>query len=80
MPSSSCIAREGESTELFEPSFSGPLYRSREPLDLNKFYLIIPDTIGHGSRASPATGFEHILRIPGQGGRDSGVKPVSIAK
>jgi homoserine O-acetyltransferase/O-succinyltransferase len=45
-----------DTTELLEPSFSGPLYGPGEPLDLNKFYLIIPDSIGHGKSSKPSDG------------------------
>lgn len=34
----------------------GPLYGPGEPLDLNKFYLIIPDDIGHGKSSKPSDG------------------------
>jgi homoserine O-acetyltransferase/O-succinyltransferase len=45
-----------DTTELFEPPFSGPLYGPGEPLDLNKFYLIIPDSIGHGKSSKRSDG------------------------
>jgi len=46
----------GDYTEFLEPSLSGPLYGSGAPLDLNKFYLIIPDGIGHGKSSKPSDG------------------------
>ena len=47
----------GNSTsELLNPALSGPLYGPGEPLDLNKFYLIIPDSIGHGKTSKPSDG------------------------
>jgi homoserine O-acetyltransferase len=46
----------GDTTEFFEPSLSGLLYGPGEPLDLNKFYLIVPDSIGHGKSSKPSDG------------------------
>ena len=44
----------GSTSELLNPALSVPLYGPGEPLDLNKFYLIIPDSIGHGKSSKPA--------------------------
>jgi homoserine O-acetyltransferase len=43
-------------TEFFEPEFSGPLYGPGQPFDLTKYYLIIPDAIGHGNSSKPSDG------------------------
>lgn len=45
-----------DTTEFFEADFSGPLYGPGQPLDLTKFYLIIPDAIGHGKSSKPSDG------------------------
>jgi homoserine O-acetyltransferase len=45
-----------DTTEFLEPSFSGPLYGPGQPFELNKFYLIIPDGIGHGKSSKPSDG------------------------
>jgi homoserine O-acetyltransferase len=45
-----------DTTEFVEPPFSGPLYGSGQPLDVTKFYLIIPDAIGHGKSSKPSDG------------------------
>jgi homoserine O-acetyltransferase len=45
-----------DTTEFFEPSFSGSLYGPGQPFDLTKFYLIIPDAIGHGKSSKPSDG------------------------
>jgi homoserine O-acetyltransferase len=42
--------------EFFIPSFSGTLYGSGQPFDLSRFYLIIPDAIGHGKSSKPSDG------------------------
>ena len=49
----------GDTTEFFDSDFSGPLYGAGEPLDLAKFYLIIPDSIGHGKSSKPSDGLRH---------------------
>lgn len=46
----------GDTSEFFEPAFSSPLYGPGQPLDLTKFYLIIPDAIGHGQSSKPSDG------------------------
>jgi homoserine O-acetyltransferase len=45
-----------DTTEFFDPDFSVPLYGLGQPLDLTKFYLIIPDAIGHGKSSKPSDG------------------------
>ena len=46
----------GDTTEFFEPSFSGPLFGPGQPFDLKRFYLIVPDAIGHGKSSKPSQG------------------------
>jgi homoserine O-acetyltransferase len=41
-----------DTTELLGPSFSGPLYGPGQPFDLTKFFVIIPDAIGHGKSSN----------------------------
>jgi homoserine O-acetyltransferase len=45
-----------DTTEFFESSFTGPLYGANQSLDLTKFYLVIPDAIGHGKSSKPSDG------------------------
>ncbi len=52
-----------DTTEFFESSFSGPLYGSGHTLDLSKFYLVIPDAIGHGKSSKPSEGLRGHFRI-----------------
>lgn len=49
-----------DTTEFFESDFSGPLYGPGQPFDLSKFYVVIPDSIGHGKSSKPSDG----LRAP----------------
>jgi homoserine O-acetyltransferase len=44
----------GDTSELFEPAFSGLLYGPGQLFDLSKFYVIIPDAIGHGKSSKPS--------------------------
>jgi homoserine O-acetyltransferase len=37
----------------------GPLFGPGEAFDLTQWYLVLPDSIGHGNPASPATGCAH---------------------
>jgi homoserine O-acetyltransferase/O-succinyltransferase len=45
-----------DTTEFFDPEFSEPLFGTGKPFDLSKFYLIIPDAIGHGKSSKPSAG------------------------
>jgi homoserine O-acetyltransferase len=45
-----------DTTEFLGPAFSGPLYGPGQPFDLTKFYIIIPDAIGHGKSSKPSDG------------------------
>jgi homoserine O-acetyltransferase len=46
----------GSTTELFADTFSDALYGAGSPLDLAKFYIVIPDAIGHGKSSKPSDG------------------------
>jgi homoserine O-acetyltransferase len=45
-----------DTTEFLEPIFSEHLYGPGQPFDLTKFYVIIPDAIGHGKSSKPSDG------------------------
>ena len=62
-------ATGGDTTEfLNDPDFSAPLFGTGEPLDLKKFYVIIPDSIGHGLSSKPSDGLR--AHFPHYGYRD----------
>ena len=45
----------GDSHQTFlEPGFAEVLYGPGQPLDLQKYYLVIPDCIGHGKSSKPS--------------------------
>lgn len=46
----------GDGSDFLAPSFSSPLFGPGQPLDVTKFYLIIPDSIGHGKSSKPSDG------------------------
>src|SRR4051794_28460984 len=38
----------GSATSMLTPGFAGELFGAGQPLDASKYYIIIPDGIGHG--------------------------------
>lgn len=47
-----------DTTEFLDPEFSEPLFGTGTPLDLSRFYIIIPDAIGHGKSSKPSDGLK----------------------
>jgi hypothetical protein len=41
---------------FLQPGFVSSLYGVDEPLDLRKYYLILPDCLGHGKSSKPSDG------------------------
>jgi homoserine O-acetyltransferase len=41
---------------FIDPSFAGQLFAEGQPLDAGRYYLIIPDSIGHGGSTKPSSG------------------------
>ncbi|HEX2791945.1 MAG TPA: alpha/beta fold hydrolase [Steroidobacteraceae bacterium] len=46
----------GNSHTLLNPIFSDELFGPGQPLDITKYFLILPDDIGHGSSSKPSDG------------------------
>ena len=46
----------GDAHSLLAPQFSNVLFGPGQPLDITKFYLILPDDIGHGQSSKPSDG------------------------
>ena len=46
----------GNSRSLLVPVFSGVLFGPGQPLDISKYFLILPDDIGHGDSSKPSDG------------------------
>ena len=46
----------GDASSLLNPAFSDTLFGPGQPLDIAKYYLILPDDIGHGQSSKPSDG------------------------
>ena len=46
----------GNAHSLLVPAFSNVLFAGTSPLDISKYYLILPDDIGHGDSSKPSDG------------------------
>jgi homoserine O-acetyltransferase len=46
----------GNAHSLFNPVFSNVLFGPGQPLDIQKYFLIFPDDIGHGESSKPSDG------------------------
>jgi homoserine O-acetyltransferase len=48
----------GSATSMLTPSFAGELFGAGEVLDASKYFIIIPDAIGHGKSSKPSDGMK----------------------
>ena len=46
----------GSAASLLTPAFGGELFGPGQPLDASRYYLILPDAIGHGKSSKPSDG------------------------
>ena len=46
----------GDAHSLLNPAFSEVLFGPGQPLDINKYFIILPDDIGHGQSSKPSDG------------------------
>lgn len=46
----------GSGTGLLSPAFGNELFGPGQPLDAGKYYVILPDSIGHGKSSKPSDG------------------------
>jgi homoserine O-acetyltransferase/O-succinyltransferase len=46
----------GSAASMLTPAFAGELFGAGEPLDASKYYIIIPDGLGHGQSSKPSDG------------------------
>jgi homoserine O-acetyltransferase len=46
----------GSAASMLTPAFGGELFGAGQPLDATKYYIIIPDAIGHGQSSKPSDG------------------------
>ena len=48
----------GSAASMLTPAFAGELFGPGQPLDAAKYYIIIPDSLGHGKSAKPSDGLK----------------------
>jgi len=48
----------GSSAAMLTPAFAGNLFGPGQPLDASKYYIILPDAVGHGSSSKPSDGLK----------------------
>jgi homoserine O-acetyltransferase len=48
----------GQASSMLTPAFAGELFGAGQPLDATKYYVIIPDSIGHGKSLKPSDGLK----------------------
>ncbi len=46
----------GDGHQFLRPQFSGELFGPGQPLDVARYYIILPDGIGHGKSSKPSDG------------------------
>jgi homoserine O-acetyltransferase len=46
----------GSGASMLSPAFAGELFGAGQPLDAAKYYLILPDAVGHGKSSKPSDG------------------------
>jgi homoserine O-acetyltransferase len=52
----------GTGRQFLAPQFADELYGPGQPLDIRRFYIILPDAIGHGRSSKPSDGMR--MRFP----------------
>jgi homoserine O-acetyltransferase len=58
----------GSAAQFLNPIFAGELFGPGQPLDVSKYYIILPDDIGHGKSSKPSDGLH--MRFPKYGYED----------
>jgi homoserine O-acetyltransferase/O-succinyltransferase len=48
----------GSGASMLTPGFAGELFGAGQPLDATKYYIIVPDNIGHGKSSKPSDGMK----------------------
>ncbi len=48
----------GSAASMLTPAFAGELFGPGQPLDAAKYFIIIPDSLGHGKSAKPSDGLK----------------------
>jgi homoserine O-acetyltransferase len=58
----------GSGRQFLQPQFAGELFGPGQPLDLARYYVILPDDIGHGQSSKPSDGLH--AKFPAYGYTD----------
>jgi homoserine O-acetyltransferase len=58
----------GSGAQFLRPEFANELFGKGQPLDVSKFFVVLPDGIGHGKSSKPSDGLRG--RFPRYGYRD----------
>jgi len=58
----------GSGAQFIRPEFAGELFGDGQPLDATKFFIVLPDGIGHGKSSKPSDGLR--AKFPRYGYRD----------
>jgi homoserine O-acetyltransferase/O-succinyltransferase len=48
----------GSAASMLTPTFAGALFGKDQPLDATRYYIVIPDAIGHGKSGKPSDGLK----------------------
>ena len=48
----------GSAASMLTPTFAGELFGPGQPLDASKYYIVIPDSVGHGKSSKPSDGMK----------------------
>src|SRR4051794_11824480 len=48
----------GDASRMLTAEFAGRLFGPGQPLDASKYYIIIPDGVGHGKSSKPSDGMK----------------------
>jgi homoserine O-acetyltransferase len=46
----------GSGAQFIRPEFAGQLFGKDQPLDATKFFIVLPDAVGHGKSSKPSDG------------------------
>ena len=52
----------GTGKQFLQPQFADELYGPGQPLDINRYWIILPDNMGHGGSSKPSDGMR--MRFP----------------
>lgn len=48
----------GSAAAMLTPAFAGELFGAGQPLDATKYFIILPDAVGHGKSSKPSDGLK----------------------